>query len=372
MQQTKGKINSPVRLALYGSEGIGKSTLASKFPNPIFVDVEDSTDHLDVARLTDATSYTLLKETVKTLVASTHSFQTVVIDTIDAVERLCTREICAKAQKDGVEAFGYGTGYTYLAEEMARFIDLLSEFKAKGIAVIVIGHATIRKFELPNEAGAYDRWELKLEKKVAPIIKEWATDILFATYKTFVVEIDKKKKAQGGSRIMYTSHNPCWDAKNRHELPPEIPMEIESIKAMLSGIAPKEATTAPVHTQPAQTVVSPVKQEPALAASKAVEPHPVTTTANPAPVVASETPIANATTPVAGSVGIQNVAGFPAALWDLMTKDGVTDEELRKAVAFKGHYTIDTPVANYTDDYVNGRLIAFWPQVVEMIIEQRK
>ena len=90
----------------------------------------------------------------------------------------------------------------------------------------------MRKFEQPDELGAYDRYELKLGKKTSsqtsPLVKEWADAVLFANYKTFAVMADdkgKKFKAQGGMRTMYTEHHPCWDAKNRWGLKPEVPFD---------------------------------------------------------------------------------------------------------------------------------------------------
>ena len=81
--------------------------------------------------------------------------------------------------------------------------------------------------------GAYDRWEMKLSKQVAPLLKEWCDILLFLNYQTFVVTTENKsQKAQGGKRVMYTSHHPCWDAKNRHSLP-EIPdLDYSNISAL--------------------------------------------------------------------------------------------------------------------------------------------
>ena len=56
----------------------------------------------------------------------------------------------------------------------------------------------MRKFEQPDELGAYDRWELKLGKKtssqISPLVKEWADMVLFANYKTYAVAVDKDGK----------------------------------------------------------------------------------------------------------------------------------------------------------------------------------
>ena len=52
-------------------------------------------------------------------------------------------------------------------------------------------------------------------------------------YKTYVVTTETNtKKAQGGKRVMYTSHHPCWDAKNRHGLPEEMDLDFENIATL--------------------------------------------------------------------------------------------------------------------------------------------
>ena len=53
MEIIKGKIATAKKVVIYGPEGIGKSTFASKFPNPLFIDTEGSTNSMDVARLPD-------------------------------------------------------------------------------------------------------------------------------------------------------------------------------------------------------------------------------------------------------------------------------------------------------------------------------
>lgn len=107
---------------------------------------------------------------------------------------------------------------------------------------MVIAHAQMRKFEQPDEMGAYDRWELKLQKKVAPLLKEWADMVLFLNYKTKLIRSDKTNsvKARGGERVIYASHNPCWDAKNRHGLPDEFALSYEPLKPIFEVINEKE------------------------------------------------------------------------------------------------------------------------------------
>ena len=73
---TEGIINGAQKVVFYGPEGIGKTTFAMKFPDPLFIDTEGSTKKYDVRRLPKPTSWQMLiaevqsvikKETVKHL-----------------------------------------------------------------------------------------------------------------------------------------------------------------------------------------------------------------------------------------------------------------------------------------------------------------
>ena len=221
MQITRGKRARAQKVVIYGTEVIGKSTFAAEFPNPIFIDTEGSTDNMDVARLDKPTSWTMLVNEIAFIKANPTECGTLVIDTIDWAESMAVADVCAQHGKKGIEDFGWGKGYTYVQEEVGRFLNSLSDLVDMGINVVLTAHAQIKKFEQPDEMGSYDRYELKLGQKTgsktAPLVKEWADMVLFANYKTLVMTTDNvKKKAQGGERVMYTNHRPAWDAKNRH------------------------------------------------------------------------------------------------------------------------------------------------------------
>ena len=209
MKIIRGKIQSAKKVVIYGPEGIGKSTLASQFPDPIFIDTEGSTKDMDVARTEPPGSWPMLMEQVRYFIGHPGGLRTLVIDTADWAEQLCTSDVCARYQKTGIEDFGYGKGYVFLQEEFGRLLNLLTELvEGKGIHVALAAHARMRKFEQPDELGAYDRWEMKLSRQVAPMVKEWADMVLFANYKTFVINVDGqgvqkgKNKVQGGKRAL--------------------------------------------------------------------------------------------------------------------------------------------------------------------------
>lgn len=249
---TSGKLGGAMKVVIYGPEGIGKSTLAARFPRPLFIDTEGSTRHMDVQRTERPTSWAMLMNMVRCIKSDPSVCSTLVIDTADWAEQLCISGICAGKQLTGIEDMGYGRGYVYLAEEFGRLLNLLEEVVVSGIHVVLTAHAMMRKFEQPDEMGAYDRWELKLQKKTAPLVKEWADLLLFANYKTLSVATDdkgKRFKAQGGRRVMYTSHHPCWDAKNRLGLPEELPLDYAPL-AQYFDPASQENAAPVVHTPP--------------------------------------------------------------------------------------------------------------------------
>lgn len=245
MEITGGIIPSAKKVVLYGPEGIGKSTFASKFPNPIFIDTEGSTKEMNVMRLPAPETWEDILEEAKYIADHPESCYTLVIDTADWAENMCIEKLNAEHKTTNILTMDYGKGSLFVVAEFKKLINYLDKIIANGINVVITAHAAMRKQEQPDEMGAYDRWELKLQsKQVKSMIKEWADMVLFANYKTYVVTDDKtkSKKAQGGKRVMYTSHHPCWDAKNRYGLDDCVDFnfdEIASIVAVFKNPAAK-------------------------------------------------------------------------------------------------------------------------------------
>lgn len=357
MQITSGKIPGAVRVCLYGPEGIGKTTLASQFPNPLFIDTEGGSGHLDVRRLPKPASWLELLTEVDWVYAHPDSCQTLVIDTADWAESLCIEQVCAKEKKDSIEAFGYGKGYTYVAEEFGRLLNKLESVREKGIHIVITAHAKIQKFELPDELGAYDRWSMKTSRQVAPLIREYVDALLFVNYKTVVVNVDGqgaqkgKNKAQGGQRVIYTSHNSCWDAKNRFGLPDEIPLDYARIAPILEGAAPAEAPATPAPT---------------------LTPTPAPT---PAPAPATAPQPAPAQPPAPDPVP-DEFKGVPERLARLMNEAGVKPNEVKGVIAAKGFFPYATPWETIAaaNGFLDGWLMHpnVWPKVVETIQKERE
>jgi len=363
MEIVRGRQEAAKKVVVYGPEGIGKSTFASKFPNPVFIDIEGSTRWMEVARAPKPSSFAMLLEEIKYYIAHPTELRTLVIDTADWAERMCTEDILAAYGKKSIEDFGYGKGYVMVYEKFGEMLNLCTTLVERaGVNVVITAHAWMRKFEQPDELGSYDRWELKLGQKTgsrtAPIIKEWADLLLFANYKTYVVNVDGqgsdkgKNKVQGGKRVMYTAHHVCWDAKNRFDLAEELPFDYAQISKLFDTV-PAPSPAQPVSTSAPTTTT--VTVEPAAVPS----PSKVDTF-DGTPIL----PEKPATVQPADDDGED---GVPQALIDLMHANAVKAHEIQLAVALRGYYPNDTPIKNYASDFINGVLIGAWPQVFEMI-----
>lgn len=349
MKIISGKIIKPQKVVIYGPEGIGKSTFAAQFPKPLFIDTEGSTSHLEVDRLPRPTSWQMLKQYIKDLKGDTMGYHTLVIDTADWAERLCEEAVCQSNGKVGIEDFGYGKGYTYVKEEFGRLLDSLSDLIDAGMNVVLTAHSIIRKFELPEETGAYDRYELKLGQKAgnqcAALAKEWADMVLFVNYKEIVITTkDNKKKVSGGKRVMYTAHNPCWDAKNRHGLAEELPFDYQGIAHCIPVMNQVTPQPTPAEPEPAPKAPDPPKESPKPPARAEAEQSDVQA----------------------------NEEDIPQALADLMAVNNVTARDIQQAVAYKGYFPADMPIANYPEDFVMGCLVAAFPQMLQVINQLKK
>lgn len=226
----KGPQARSLRATIYGPEGIGKSTLASKFPDAVFIDFEHGTDTMDVARFDTPDDFDGLIQLLKSI-AQEDVCKSVVLDTADKMEAMLAEKVCDEKNFKSIEDAGYGKGYSYLADKWLEVLRACDDIVESGKNIVFVAHAQMRKFEQPDEMGAYDRWELKLSKKTAPLLKEWSDMLLFCNYKSNIVEDPKtkSKKAIGGKRIMYATHSPVYDAKNRFGLPDSMDMEFDEI-----------------------------------------------------------------------------------------------------------------------------------------------
>lgn len=237
---TRNKPSKPPRIILYGTEGIGKSTWASEAPKPIFLPTEDGIDWINCDSVPLIRSYDEALSHLYSLYVESHDYQTVVIDSLDWLEKLIHKAVCEQFGVENIEkaAGGYAKGYKFALDRWTKIVEALDQLRThKGMLVIGIAHAKVEKFQDP-ETTAYDRYSLRMHKDSEAYLKEWADCVLFAHKDLRVATEDAgfnktRGVAQpvgqaGGERLVRCIGTPAVSAKNRLGLPEKLPLKWEA------------------------------------------------------------------------------------------------------------------------------------------------
>lgn len=344
-----------LKVVVYGPEGIGKTTFANNFPQPVYIDTEGSTNFIDGQKLPDPTSWTMLLEELEYLKSTPGVARTIVIDTMDWAEALAKQHLMSKNNWDAIDASSYGTRYVALADEIGKLLNKLSELVELNYNVVLLAHSETKKHELPDELGAFDRYVLKLERRDASLVKEWADMILFANFKTTVITDSKtnSKKATGGQRVMYTTHKPTWDAKNRLGLADELPFDYEQIRSQLEQVMPQTESVPQVQEM----------QQPTVQQAPPIQQQQVPLPEEPPEQEIQPTPPENAPAPEYTEVIPSTI---PQDIADLMRLSQLSTQDVMKIIYNAGFMPEGTPIENVPQD-LWAHLVSKWDEALKFL-----
>lgn len=247
------RVSKPPRIVFYSLEGMGKSTFGASAIKPIFQPTEDGLDEIDAPKFPKAESFPEVMANIKMLGTEEHDFKTYILDTMDWLEPLVIAETCDRynmPREYGLagtggrgNAFGYGNGVKFAMQVWEEFLVGLGKLRdRKGMATLLIAHSEVKRFESPD-VEPYDRYQIKLHKDISAKIIEWCDALLFANYKVYTDKTDlgfnkvQVRGVGGTERVIYTEEHPAYKAKNRYDLPPEIPfIKGEAWNALMMGI----------------------------------------------------------------------------------------------------------------------------------------
>lgn len=230
-----GRQERPLRISLYGVDGVGKSTFAAGAPSAIFIGAEDGTAHLDVTRFPQPTTFNDIMQNIGVLYTEEHEFKTLVLDSLDWAETLANSEVCVDAGTASIEDLGYGKGHVKTAEKMISLLAAFDALYQKGMNIITISHSQVATFNDPENAP-YDRYRLKLDKRFEPKVREWCDYNLFCNFDTIIKQEGDgfKKQNKGvsfGKRNIFTQRTAAYDAKSRYAIPKQLPLSWDTFWA---------------------------------------------------------------------------------------------------------------------------------------------
>lgn len=369
---TAHPIAKAVKFCVYGAEGVGKTTLVSKFPGVIYIDTEGSTEHMTVTRYPCPLDWDDLMSMVDDAGrVMAKGGGTLVIDTLDWADILCTRSLCREKKWDSIEAAGYGKGYVMLGEKFAALLEKLTKLADQGINVGFCAHAQLRKVEKPEETGAYDHWELKCSKRVAPLVKEWCDLLLFCNYDSVVVHGNSPMEANritGNKRVMYANHAPTFDAKNRFGLPDKMPLDYDPLRPIFEraqAVAQVENKKAEPEDKLPDVPFTGPETGPALTEAPTLDPFLGNDGGTDKPLPEAK-PESEWTEEDKAQLKTTTIHDKYPELEQLMKRDGISYSNIQWAVARRGHQPAEMPIELYPIEYVN-RLVDGWDKFVAYI-----
>tara|TARA_R110002110_G_scaffold246260_1_gene462644 strand:+ start:135 stop:902 length:768 start_codon:yes stop_codon:yes gene_type:complete len=241
MKITKGKKKIARRTMLYGVHGVGKSTWAAQAPKVLFLNIEDGLNDIDCSRSDLIKDYDQVMDALRWLAEEKHDFAYVAIDSADWLEKLIHKAVADAAQKKSIADIGYGAGYKQSLAYWDRVTFALDWLRTeRGIGVILLAHADIKRFESP-EQDSYDRYQPALHPLASSLLQEWCDEVLFASYRVFTRKEDQgfnkdRTVAIGdGERYVRTQETAAVQAKSRLEMPTEIPFDWKSYAEHFTG-----------------------------------------------------------------------------------------------------------------------------------------
>ena len=252
-------VRKPEKLVIEGETGAGKTTFACSShtkKEPVFViNADDGGENVfhktginlihdciptgDVKE--NADKWDQLMETLRDIASEKSGIKRIIIDSVDKVEILAQAKTCSLHKLSHIEDMGYGKGFSYSRGEMAKLLSGLNYLRdTQNIQPILVCHTQVRTINKPT-MEPYDSFVLKLHRSLCGDVMEWADVILFVAFETIVKKIDSgfnrkdSRAIQSGKRFLFTSGSMGVDAKNRFDLPAEIPADWDGYQKLINN-----------------------------------------------------------------------------------------------------------------------------------------
>jgi len=224
-----------VLVTICGDSGMGKTSLAATFQNPIFIRAEDGMQAIPADQRPDAfpliTDTKTLWEQITAVIHEPHDYKTLVIDSVTALERLFLADVLAqdpKAKSINQALGGYGAGTAAVAamhQRVRKGAGLANE--KRGMHVVFVAHADVETMKLPD-ADDYMRYSLRLPSKSLPPYVDDVDVVGFVRLEMFTKgdEGERKRAISTGDRELIVHAAASCVSKNRYGITEALPFKV--------------------------------------------------------------------------------------------------------------------------------------------------
>jgi hypothetical protein len=218
---------------LYGAEGRGKTTLASKFKDSVFFLMEPGLPRgVSVDAMRGVNSFEGALNGLTFLHNEDHSYKALAVDTLDAFEPYVLEHVCAKHNWKNIEQPSYGKGWVMADDAWRRFLNAINAVRTKrNMTIVLTAHATIERIDDPR-APTYTSYQPKLHKRARALVMDACDIVGFLSEDLRVVTEDggfreRTRATAGTGRYLFVEGRPAFSAKNRYAMPERIPVPVD-------------------------------------------------------------------------------------------------------------------------------------------------
>lgn len=222
---SKSSASRGQRTILYGAGGLGKTTLCTLAPNPLFIDLDGGLPPgFDVLSPTP-TDFASLLDSIR---ATPDGFRTLVVDSAKPADQILIRDVLEKVKTEkgetvnSIEGYGFGKGYGHLYDRYVALFAALDSVANRGIHVVINVHAVVAT--APNPRGDdFLRYEPDFPQpvkigRVRDLAHAWCDHLVFCALDEHVQSSSGPNQGVvmgSGSRSLYLEMRPTHWAKSR-------------------------------------------------------------------------------------------------------------------------------------------------------------